>query len=91
MPLPKPLSGSRKAAQHEHNTTGGPLYIADFSTEPPSFLPTDLDRGNLMDITRLGDAFRRYVDTQTGQIHDGAAYAAEFTKLCAKNKIVADG
>lgn len=40
----------------------------------PICLPSNLDRSNLLDITTLGDAYRRYMDTRTGVIHDGAEY-----------------
>lgn len=47
-------------------------YILDRISKPPICLPIGLDRGNLVDITRLGDAWRRYLDTQTGKVIDGA-------------------
>jgi hypothetical protein len=52
------------------------LYTVDLSTMPPSCLPTDLDGSNLVDITRMGDPWRRYLDTHTGKTHDGAEYWA---------------
>jgi hypothetical protein len=62
-------------------TNNEPLYEVDHSTMPPSCLPTRLDRSNLVDITCIGDSWRRYLDTQTGETHDGAVYAAELQRL----------
>ena len=39
------------------------------------FLPVDLDRNMLIDITQLDAEFRRYVDKKTGKIYDGNRYA----------------
>lgn len=61
--------------------TNVPLYEVDHGMEPPSCLPTDLDRCNLVDITRVSDSWRRYLDSKTGQTHDGAVYAAEWQML----------
>ena len=47
---------------------------------PPSFLQADLDTEHLIDITCLGDPFRRYMDEKTGEIHDGAKYHEQFVK-----------
>ena len=41
---------------------------------PPSCLPADLDPSRLMDITALGDPWRRYVDPETKEVHDCAKY-----------------
>lgn len=41
---------------------------------PPICLPSNMDRSNLLDITRVGDSYRRYMDAQTGVIYDGAEY-----------------
>ncbi len=51
------------------------LYEEDHGTVPPICLPKGLDRSNFVDITRIGDSWRRYLDTQTGKMHDGAVYA----------------
>lgn len=45
----------------------------------PSCLPVGLN-AELLDITCVGDAWRRYIDAKTGDIHDGAEYWA---KACA--------
>lgn len=55
------------------------INIPEFTVEHdgsglPICLPSNLDRSNLVDITRLGDAYRRYLDTTNGRIHDGAEY-----------------
>ncbi len=39
-----------------------------------TFLPADLDRSELVDVTRIGDRFRRFIDTRTGRTHDCAEY-----------------
>jgi hypothetical protein len=57
------------------------LYTIDVSTTPPSCLPTNLDYSNLVDVTRLCDPWRRYLDTQTGRVHDGLVYAEAFQQL----------
>ena len=55
-----------------------PRWDLDTSTTPPSFLPAGLDRSDLVDVTRLGDAFRRYLDTITGRELVGAEYYAQY-------------
>lgn len=70
-------------------TNYNPQFDVDHSTMPPSCLPTDLDRSNLMDITRLGDSWKRYVDTKTGETHDGSVYIAEAWRLGPERR--ADG
>lgn len=62
-------------------TNNEPMYTVDRSTMPPSCLPTHLDRSNLIDITHVDDAWRRYLDTQTGTTHDGAVYAEKMRRL----------
>ena len=62
------------------STNNEPLYAVDRSTMPPSCLPAHLDRSHLVDITRIGDSWRRYLDTQTGETHDGAVYATELQR-----------
>lgn len=52
-------------------------YVIDHSEFPPSCLPSYVSRGSLIDITRVGDLWRRYLDPYSGQEHDGAVYAAE--------------
>ena len=53
-------------------------YKLNNSSYPPSFLPEDLDESNLQDITAMGNAFRVYLDTSTGKVHDGAVYHKEY-------------
>lgn len=62
-------------------TRSEPMYEVDHSTMPPSCLPTHLDRSSLVDITKLSDSWRVYLDTRTGQTHDGAVYAEEMRRL----------
>lgn len=57
-----------------------PEYEVNRNIIPPSCLPVDLD-ANLVDITCIGDTWRRYVDAETGDIHDGAKYWAEVCAL----------
>lgn len=52
-------------------------WVFDRTQHPPLFLPTGLDLCELVDITCVGDAWRRYLDPATGQIHDGAEYVAQ--------------
>ena len=54
-----------------------PFYTMDNTIDPPSFLPTDLDTSILLDITRIGDEWRRYIHPHTGKIHDCAEYVKQ--------------
>lgn len=49
-------------------------YKFDPSTAPPTLLPAGLPMENLVDITRVGDPYRRFLDQITGKVHDGAEY-----------------
>ena len=51
---------------------------------PPAFLPIDLDVSGMMDVTALGDAWRKYNDPNTGTTHDGADYHAQYIKESVK-------
>lgn len=51
-------------------------YTIDLSLTPPSCLPSDLDTEGFIDITRIGDPWRRYLNPVTGKEHDGAVYYA---------------
>lgn len=53
----------------------------DQSESPPSFLPNNVDTSNLIDITGIGDSFRRYLNPNTGEIHDGAEYYKRYLEL----------
>jgi hypothetical protein len=53
-----------------------PIYEINNSEFPPSCLPTSLDKSNLIDITCIGDQWRKYLDTSNGKVHDGAEYYA---------------
>lgn len=52
-------------------------YTIDNTQFPPSCLPTSLNTQHLIDITAVGDMWRRYMDISNGKIHDGAKYYAE--------------
>ena len=57
----------------------GPHYAVDLRAFPPICLPTptfERNRHRLVDITELGDSWRRFLDPGTGELHDGAVYAA---------------
>jgi hypothetical protein len=51
-----------------------PAWEFDRSTSPPSFYPAGMEVNNLVDVTRVGDIFRRYLDPASGRIHDGAEF-----------------
>lgn len=40
----------------------------------PSCLPVHLDKSRLRDVTSIADPWRVYMDTSTGQVHDGSVY-----------------
>lgn len=59
------------------------------NTEPPMFdinkehfpmdcLPKNLDKAHLVDVTTLGCAWKVYIDTVTGVIHDGKVYYQQY-------------
>ena len=52
-----------------------PLFEIDKSVFPWSCLPYGIDASNFIDITAIGDGWRKYMDTSTGRIHDGEEYA----------------
>ena len=56
------------------------VFEIDRTESPPSCLPADLDKTNLIDATRVSDEWRRYYDTETGELHDGAAYYKQAQK-----------
>jgi hypothetical protein len=39
-----------------------------------SCLPAAIDHSELIDVTCIGDSFRKYVDRTTGKLHDSAEY-----------------
>jgi len=60
----------------EINKSPTPGYVIDLSGDKPSCLPMGIDKGDLVDITRLSDTWRRYASkTQPGVVYDGAIYA----------------
>lgn len=62
------------------NMKSEPLYEIDRSIFPPACLPTGIDKSNLVDVTRIGDQWRKYLDTSTDKLHDCAKYFAESQK-----------
>lgn len=48
--------------------------------DPSICLPSGMNRFDLVDITVIGDRWRRYLDTKTGEIHDGAVYIVRAEK-----------
>ena len=59
-------------------------YEIDIGLNPPSCLPTWLDRSNLKDMTCIGDQWRKYIDTRTGEVHDGTLYYRRMIEAMAK-------
>jgi len=57
-----------------------PLFEVDRSRCPPSCFPTSLDKTSLVDITAVGDTWRKYMDKETGKVHDGAEYYRQAVK-----------
>jgi hypothetical protein len=53
-------------------------WDCDTSDWPHSFLPANIDRTGWVDVTAIGDSWRKYLDPATGVTHDGAAYYARF-------------
>lgn len=49
-------------------------YEIDRTLNPPSCLPIGINKSNLTDITKIGDKWRVYVDSETKKVHDGAYY-----------------
>lgn len=49
--------------------------------ELPIILPAYLARTHLIDITRVDDTHRRFLDTRTGEVHDCAEYARQLLRM----------
>lgn len=60
---------SRQFDQPEH-------YVVNRSIYPPSCFPAWMDTDDFIDITRIGDSWRRYFDPVTRTEHDCAEYWA---------------
>jgi hypothetical protein len=56
---------------------GRPRWEVEYGApgEPVSILPAGMDRSNLRDVTRVGDAYRRYLNERTGEEIDCMQYA----------------
>jgi len=50
----------------------------------PSFLPIGINTDSLVDITRVGDCWRRFIDPNTGKVHDGAEYYKKYQEEMRK-------
>lgn len=48
------------------------------SREPPLFLPKELDTVPLVEITAVSARWARFLDTQSGKVHDGEAYRKKY-------------
>lgn len=44
------------------------------------FLPSTVDQAKLVEITKVGDTYRKFVEPETGKIHDCAEYYAQYKK-----------
>ena len=55
------------------------MYVMDNSTNPPIFLPESAyDKiHKMVDITCVGDTWRRFLDPETDKVHDGNVYHTE--------------
>jgi hypothetical protein len=62
----------------------GSHFVVDLSTMPPSCLPSHINSSDLIEVTRIGDQWKRYFDPKTGQEHDGALYAWQMRLFPAK-------
>ncbi len=51
------------------------FYEIDHSTMPPSCFPCGMDTSDLVNVSRIGDAWARYINTRTGGSVDCAEYA----------------
>ena len=48
-------------------------YFIDKDAMPPICVPSDLDLTKCIEVTVMGDTWRRYLDG-TGKLHDGKKY-----------------
>lgn len=53
------------------------------SAWPVTILPEDVydRRAELVDVTAIGDAYRKFLDPVTGKVYDGAEYARKLDEL----------
>ena len=52
-------------------------YTVNHGEFPRSCLPREVYYAELVDITAIGDSWRKYLEPSTGKIHDGAVYYAQ--------------
>ena len=55
-------------------------YTYDFRDAIPSCLPSSLNKANLIEITELNTGWKKYIDIETGIIHDCHKHHLEATK-----------
>jgi hypothetical protein len=48
------------------------------SRTPPSFLPSGINTSNFVEVTVVGDVWAKFLDTQSGELHDGKVYRAMY-------------
>jgi hypothetical protein len=54
------------------------LWECDMSRTPPSFLPSGINTSNFVEVTVVGDVWAKFLDTQSGELHDGKVYRAMY-------------
>lgn len=57
-----------------YNKQQEPLFEINTSCSPPSCLPTGVKSYNLIDVTRISNSWKVYLDPDTGKVYDGAEY-----------------
>lgn len=57
-------------------------YVIEISYggKPSTCFPVDLDTSRLVNVTVVSDYWARFIDMETGETHDCAAYYAEYLK-----------
>lgn len=52
--------------------------VAGDGRRPPTVLPTAVyEAGGLIDVTRVGDGYRRFIHEASGTVHAGDEYAKQ--------------
>lgn len=54
-------------------------YTTDRSSNPPTCFPDNLDTTGFIDVTNVGDTWRKFLDPKTGDIHDCSMYYVHAT------------
>lgn len=60
-----------------------PEFVIDISKSPFTCLPAELPIGDLIDCTTINSAWRVYLDTSTGEVHDCLVYYNRYLQLLA--------